>query len=317
MFSRILGTGSYVPEKTITNADLEKMVDTTDEWIVSRTGMKVRHIAEGSDATQKMALRAAKNALAAANIAPESLDMIIGATCTPDKVFPSMACYLQKDLGIVNHCPAFDITAACSGFIYALSIANQYIRSGAAKTILIAASESITRLVDWTDRSTCILFGDGAGAVILSASNRPGIYSTHLHASSEQSELLHCSHPIAVNKDKCKLHMNGNPIFKFAVKHLGGIVDETLQANNMQRSDIDWLIPHQANLRIIQAMAKKLDMPMDKVVTTIHEHANTSAASIPLALDVAIRDGRVQRGHTLLLEAFGGGLTWGSALLEY
>lgn len=318
-YSNILGTGSYLPEKIVTNTDIEKLVDTTDEWIVTRTGIKERRFSTENDSTTSMAAEACRRALEAANIDASEIGLIICGTCSPDRSFPSVACHLQAILGVPLGVPTFDISAACSGFLYALSIADKFIRSGEAKKALVIGAESISRMVDWSDRSTCILFGDGAGAVVIGASDEPGIYSTHLHSAGEYADLLYAPHPL--NHDEkngpCKIHMEGNAIFKFAVNILGDIVDETLSANNKQRSDVDWLVPHQANLRIIQAMAKKLELPMDRVIVTVDRHGNTSAASVPLALDEAVRSGKVKRGDTLLLEAFGGGLTWGSALIKY
>jgi 3-oxoacyl-[acyl-carrier-protein] synthase-3 len=313
-YSRIIGTGSHLPEKILTNAELERMVDTTDEWIFSRTGIRQRHIAAENEYTSDLAEQAAKRAIDAAGIAPQDIDLIIVATTTPDRIFPSTACLLQHKLDIAG-CPAFDVQAVCSGFVYALTIADQFIQSGAAKCALVVGAETISRITDWSDRSNCILWGDGAGAVILAASDEPGIISTHLHADGSYNDLLH----VPVSKQECKptIQMEGNAVFKMAVNTLDAIVDETLGANGMEKAHVDWLVPHQANIRIIQATAKKLGMSMDRVVVTVGEHGNTSAASIPLALDVAVRDGRIQRGETILMEAFGGGFTWGSVLLKY
>ncbi len=320
-YSRISGTGSYLPEKVVTNADLEKMVETTDQWIAERTGIRKRHVAAEGETTCDLAERAARNALAAAGVDPARIDLIIVATTTPDKVFPSTACLLQQRLDI-HGCPAFDIQAVCSGFVYALSVADQFIRNGSAKCALIVGADTLSRIIDWTDRSTCVLFGDGAGAVVLEAADEPGILSTHLHADGRYQELLMVPEGISQGYDKVKageayIHMQGREVFKVAVNTLEQIVDETLAANGIAKEDIDWLVPHQANIRIISATAKKLRMPMERVVVTVDEHGNTSAASIPLALDVAVRDGRIKRGDTLLLEAFGGGFTWGSVLLKY
>lgn len=320
IYSKILGTGSYLPSRVLTNADLEKLVDTTDEWIVTRTGIKERHFATESDSTTSMAAEACRRAMDMAGVTADEIDLIVCGTCSPDRSFPSVACHLQAVLGVPMGTPAFDISAACSGFIYSLSIADKFIRNSEAKKVLVIGAETISRMVDWSDRSTCVLFGDGAGAVVVGASDEPGIYSTHLHAAGEYADLLYAPHPLNHNPEKdgpCKIYMEGNPIFKFAVNNLGGIVDETLEANNMQRSDVDWLVPHQANYRIIQAMASKLELPMERVVVTVDKHGNTSAASIPLAFDTAVREGKIKRGETLLLEAFGGGLTWGSALLKF
>lgn len=312
IYSRIAGTGSYLPPKVLTNAELEAMVDTTDEWIVARTGIRQRHRVE-NELTSDLALEASKNALEAAAIQASQIDLIIVATTTPDKVFPSVATVLQRKLGI-SGCPAFDIQAVCSGFVYALTTANQFIQSGTYKNVLVVGADSFTTICDYTDRGNCILWGDGAGAVVLQASDTPGILSTHIHADGNYEEMLHVprnpSGPDAVR-------MEGNAVFKMAVNTLDQIVDETLEANHLQKSDIDWLVPHQANIRILQATAKKLDMSMDKVVVTVDTHGNTSAASIPLALDTAVRDGRIKRGQILLMEAFGGGFTWGSALIKF
>jgi 3-oxoacyl-[acyl-carrier-protein] synthase-3 len=320
-YSRIAGTGGYLPEKILTNQDLEKIVDTSDEWIFSRTGIRERHIAADSQSTCDLAEQAALNAIDAAGIKAGDIDLIIVATTTPDRVFPSTACLLQQRLDI-HGCAAFDVQAVCTGFIYALGVADKFIKTGSAKKALIVGAETMSRIVDWNDRATCVLFGDGAGAVILEASDEPGILSTHLHADGSYENLLTVNagvstHYDAVIEGKAFVEMKGNEVFKVAVNTLGRIVDETLDANKMDKSDVDWLIPHQANTRIIEATAKKLKMPMDHVVMTVGEHGNTSAASVPLAFDVAVRDGRIQRGETLLMEAFGGGFTWGSVLLRY
>ena len=313
--SRIAGTGSYLPEKILTNADLEHMVDTTDEWIFSRTGIRERHIVADNEFTSDLALQAAYKAIESAGIKAEDIDLIIVATTTPDKIFPSTACILQRKLGIAG-CPAFDVQADCSGFVYALATADNFIKAGAAKCALVIGAESFSRITDWTDRGNCILWGDGAGAVILQASQEPGIISTHLHADGSYENMLHV--PRKNDMSSCDtVVMEGNGVFKVAVNTLDAIVDETLAANGMQKSDIDWLVPHQANIRILQATAKKLSMSMDRVVVTVDKHGNTSAASIPLALDVALRDGRIKRGEIILMEAFGGGFTWGSALIKY
>lgn len=315
-YSRIAGTGSYLPEKILTNADLEKMVETTDEWIVSRTGIRERHIAAENEFTSDLAAQAARQAIAAAGISAQDIDLIIVATTTPDRIFPSTACLLQSKLGIAG-CAAFDVQAVCSGFVYALTTADQFIRGGAAKCALVVGAETISRITDWTDRGNCILWGDGAGAVILKASDEPGIISTHLHADGSYAELLSVTGGIADHACKPTIQMEGNAVFKMAVNTLDAIVDETLGANGMGKAHVDWLVPHQANIRIIQATAKKLGMNMERVVVTVDRHGNTSAASIPLALDVAVRDGRIKRGETILMEAFGGGFTWGSVLLTY
>jgi 3-oxoacyl-[acyl-carrier-protein] synthase-3 len=313
IYSRIAGTGSYLPKKVLTNADLESMVDTTDEWIFTRTGIRERHIVANDEFTSDLALHAARNAIEAAGIEANAIDLIIVATTTPDKIFPSTAVILQNKLGITG-CPAFDIQAVCSGFVYALATADNFIKSGAAKCALVVGAEAFSRIVDWTDRGNCILWGDGAGALILQASDEQGVISTHLHADGNYEKMLHVPRNIA---GKETVVMEGNAVFKVAVNTLDAIVDETLTANGLKKSDVDWLVPHQANIRILQATAKKLDMSMDKVVVTVDKHGNTSAASIPLALDVAVRDGRIKRGEIVLMEAFGGGFTWGSALIKY
>lgn len=317
IFSRISGTGSYLPNKILTNAELERMVDTTDEWIFARTGIRERHIAASDQCTSDLGLAAAKKAIEAANINAEDIDLLIVATTTPDRIFPSTACLIQGRLGIRNNCPAFDVQAVCSGFVYALSVADSMIKTGAAKTALVIGAETMSRITDWTDRSNCILWGDGAGAVILQASTEAGIIATHLHADGSYDKLLNVPNGVSKQGEDKTVKMEGNAVFKMAVNTLDQIVDETLAANGMQKSDVDWLVPHQANIRILQATAKKLDMDMDKVVITVDKHGNTSAASIPLALDAAVRDGRIQRGQVILMEAFGGGFTWGSALVKY
>jgi len=320
-YARILSTGSYLPEKALTNHDLEKIVDTSDEWITDRTGIKKRHIAAEGETTCDLAEKASLDAIKTAGIQASDIDLIIVATTTPDRIFPSTACLLQERLDI-HGCAAFDVQAVCTGFVYALSVAEKFIKTGEAKTALVVGAETLSRIVNWKDRTTCVLFGDGAGAVILQESDEPGILSTHLHADGAYKELLTVpagisEHPELVEKGEAKMTMQGNEVFKMAVNTLGRIVDETLAKNNMEKSDIDWLVPHQANIRIIKATAKKLKMGMDNVVVTVHEHGNTSAASIPLALDVAVKTDCIKRGETLLLEAFGGGFTWGSALLKY
>ena len=321
-YSRIVGTGSYLPEKVLTNADLEKMVDTNDEWIVSRSGIRERHIAADGETTGDLAFHAATRALEAAGLAGSDVELIVLGTTTPDLIFPSTACLLQHRLG-ANGCPAFDVNAACSGFIYALSVADQFIRSGMVKNALVVGAETLSRMVDWTDRGTCVLFGDGAGAVVLQADAEAGVISTHLHADGGKKDLLYNPAGVSVGFDTSlpnagvKVLMAGSDVFKYAVKALDSVVDETLAANGLDKTDLDWLIPHQANLRIIEATAKRLQMPMDRVIVTVDRTGNTSAGSVPLALDEAVRSGRVQRGQLLLLEAFGGGFTWGSALIRY
>ena len=314
--ARIAGTGSYLPERILTNRELEAMVDTTDEWIVTRTGIRERHIVADGETTSDMALHAARRAIQAADIEAREIDMIIVATTTPDRVFPSTACLLQDKLGIAS-CPAFDVQAVCSGFIYGLATADSFIKSGGAKCVLVVGADAMSRITDWSDRSNCILGGDGAGAVILQASRAPGIISSHLHADGSYANLLQVPSGVSQREGRDTIEMQGNPVFKIAVNTLDAIVDETLQANGMQKSDIDWLVPHQANIRILQSTAKKLGMSMERVVVTVDIHGNTSAASIPLALDVAVRDGRIKRGETILMEAFGGGFTWGSVLAKY
>lgn len=319
-FARIAGTGSYLPPKVLTNADLERMVETSDEWIVSRTGIRERHIAE-TETTCDLAEHAARAAIAAAGIDVAQIDLIVVATTTPDRIFPSTACLLQDRLGI-HGCAAFDVQAVCTGFVYALTIAEKFIRTGSARHALVVGAETLSRIVDWRDRSTCVLFGDGAGAVVLSASDNAGILSTHLHADGAYKELLTVPAGISQDYDKLKrgeafVQMQGSEVFKVAVNTLGAIVDETLAANNLAKGDIDWLVPHQANIRIIGATAKKLGMSMDNVVVTVDRHGNTSAASIPLAFDEAVRDGRIKRGQRVLMEAFGGGFTWGAVLLDF
>jgi 3-oxoacyl-[acyl-carrier-protein] synthase-3 len=321
IYSRIRGTGSYLPAKVLTNADLVNMVDTTEEWIVERTGIRERHIAAENESTCDLAEQAARRAIEAAGISHTDIDLIIVATTTPDRIFPSTACLLQDRLDI-HGCAAFDVQAVCTGFVYALGIADKFVRSGSAKHALVVGAETLSRIVDWTDRGTCVLFGDGAGAVVLSADTQTGILNSHLHADGQYKELLTVPAGISQGYDQVQrkqafVQMQGNEVFKVAVNTLGRIVDETLEKNGLKKSDITWLVPHQANLRIIAATARKLDMSMDHVVVTVNRHGNTSAASIPLAFDEAVRDGRIQRGDTVLMEAFGGGFTWGSVLLKY
>jgi 3-oxoacyl-[acyl-carrier-protein] synthase-3 len=316
--SKILGTGSYLPEKILTNYDLEKMVQTSHDWIDERTGIEERHIAADDETASSMAEIASRRAVEMAGIDMNDIDMIVLGTCTPDRTFPSTACLLQHRLGL-NGIPAFDVIAVCSGFIYSLSVADQYIKSGLKKNVLVVGTEVLSRITDWTDKGTCILFADGAGAVVLGASESEGVISTHIHADGQYSDLLSCINPAQYQAEMLApyITMKGNEVFKVAVKTLSQIVDETLETNGIRRRDIDWLIPHQANIRIIQATAKKLNMSMDQVVVTVNKHGNTSSASVPLALDIAVRDGRIQPGQLMLLEAFGGGFTWGSALIRY
>lgn len=321
IYSRITGTGGFLPARVLTNRDIESMVDTTDAWIRERTGIEKRHVASPGETTCSLAEQAARRALEAAGVEANAIDLIIVATTTPDKVFPSTACLLQQRLA-VHGIPAFDIQAVCTGFIYALAVADKFIKTGSSRCALVVGAETMSRIVDWTDRRTCVLFGDGAGAVVLQASTEAGVLSTHLHAEGQYERLLHVPAGVSCGYDTLRsgqafIHMEGREVFKVAVTTLGRIVDETLAANGMSESAINWLIPHQANLRIIEATAKKLKMPMDKVVVTVAEHGNTSAASVPLALDVAVRDGRIRRGDVLLMEAFGGGFTWGSALVRF
>ena len=312
IYSKIIGTGSYLPEKILTNSDLEKTLETSHDWIVQRTGIHQRHIAAPDETALSMAEMAARAALSAAGILARDIGLIIIATTTPDKIFPSTACLLQQRLAIAG-CPAFDLNSvACTGFVYAVSIADQFIRQGTVKNALVIGSEVMSRVVDWNDRGVAILFGDGAGAVILGASEEPGILSTHLHADGTHKDILSLeAAPTGY------MQMKGNQLFKLAVNMLDDLFEEALAANQLQKSDIDWLVPHQANIRIIEAMAKKLDLPMERVVITLDKQGNTSAASIPLALDGAIRDKRIKPGDKLLLEGIGGGLTWGSALIKY
>ncbi|MFZ2506904.1 MAG: beta-ketoacyl-ACP synthase III [Steroidobacteraceae bacterium] len=321
-YSRVAGTGSYLPEKILTNADLEKLVDTSDEWIRTRTGIERRHVAAESETCSSMAEHAARRALKAAGQTPADVDFIVVGTTTPDLIFPNTGTLLQQRLDI-HGCPAFSLETACSGFIYALSIADKYVRLGDSKCALVVGVECLSRITDWKDRATAVLFGDGAGAVVLTPADEPGIIGTHLHSDGRYKDLLYFPYGVGIGFDKLRggeaagITMLGNEVFKVAVRTLSRLVDETLAKNGVERSQIDWLIPHQANLRIIQSAADKLGLPMEKVVVTVQDHGNTSAASIPLALDTAVRDGRIHRGQTLLLETFGGGFTWGSALIRY
>lgn len=321
IYSRIAGTGRFLPERILTNADLEKIVDTTDEWIRTRTGVERRHVADKGQTTSDLCLEAAKIALKDAGVTAEDIDLLIIGTTTPDLVFPNIATIVQHRLGI-GGCPAFSIEAACTGFIYALTTADKFIRAGESKCALVIGAEIITKLIDWNDRSTCVLFGDGAGAVVVKPSDKPGIISCHLGADGQYKDLLY--YPVGVSKDlhkagvgDSKIIMVGNEVFKVAVKTLGNVAEQALKANNINKDELDWLVPHQANLRIIQATAKRLGLPMEKVILTVQDHGNTSAASVPMALDVGIRDGRIRRGQLILMEAFGGGFTWGSILMRY
>ncbi|MGH8034386.1 MAG: beta-ketoacyl-ACP synthase III, partial [Lysobacterales bacterium] len=323
IFSRITGTGSHLPDRVVTNRDLESIMETTDEWIRSRTGIAERRIVADGESTTTLGLEACRKALEAAQVDPAEIDLFVMGTTTPDLIFPSSACILQRQLGLPD-CGAMDINAACSGFLYALSVADKYIRCGDARKVLVCGAETLSQLINWNQRDTAVLFGDGAGAVVLEASEEPGILSTHIHADGTYGDLLTTNVGVSRgfgalkdNDGKGEILMKGNEVFKVAVRTLGRIVEETLDANNLKKSDLDWLIPHQANYRIIAATARMLNMDMDHVVVTVDRHGNTSAASVPLALDEAVRDGRIQRGELLLLEAFGGGFTWGSALIRY
>jgi 3-oxoacyl-[acyl-carrier-protein] synthase III len=321
MYSRIIGTGKYLPEKILTNFDLEKMVDTTDEWIRTRTGIEHRHIAADNEATSDLAYRAGLAAIEDAGIKAADIDLVLVGTTTPDLIFPNVSCLLQEKLGIRGG-PAFSLEAACSGFIYAFVVADQFIRTGMIRRALVIGAETMSRIIDWKDRETCVLFGDGAGAVILEAAEDPGIIYSTLGADGRYRELLYASSGVSTRHraapgELAALRMKGNEVFKVAVKTLENLVDDVVAKNNIEQGAIDWLIPHQANIRIINATAKRLGMPMERVILTVREHGNTSAASVPMALDTAIRDGRIKRGDLLLLEAFGGGFTWGASLVRY
>lgn len=323
MYSKIIGTGSCLPEKVVTNHDLEKIMDTSDQWIRERTGISERRIADDDQTTGTLAVGACQKAIEAAGVDPAEIDLFVLGTTTPDLIFPSTACLIQKELGLPD-CAAMDVNAACSGFLYALSVADKFVRTGDAKKVLVCGSETLSRITNWNKRETAVLFADGAGALVLEASEEPGIMSTHIHANGDYVDLLTVNCGVSKGWDdlegnggRPEIQMRGNEVFKVAVRTLGRIVEETLGANNLEKSDLDWLIPHQANLRIISAMARKLEMDMDHVVVTVDRHGNTSSASVPLALDEAVRDGRIKRGDLLLLEAFGGGFTWGSALVRY
>lgn len=319
MYSRIIGTGSYLPAKTLTNYDLEKLVDTSHDWIVSRSGIHERHIAADNELTSDLALQASLKAIAAGGISADAIDLIVVATTSPDQIFPSTACILQDKLGIKNGSAAFDIQAVCGGFVYAMNIADLYIRGGQAKTALVVGAEVLSRMLDWNDRTTCVLFGDGAGAVVLRASEVPGILACKLHADGSHRDMLKADGNVrnGVVQGDPFIKMEGQAVFKFAVKVLSEVVEEVLAENDLQGSDISWLIPHQANIRIMEATAKKLGLSMDNVVVTVAKHGNTSAASIPLALDTAVHDGRVKAGQNILLEAVGGGFTWGAILIKW
>jgi 3-oxoacyl-[acyl-carrier-protein] synthase-3 len=312
----ISGTGSYSPKNQVTNTDLEKTLDTDDEWVVSRTGISSRNLAEEHESTSYMASRAAEQALEFSSLDAEDIDLIIVATCTPDHFFPSVACHVQHALKIKRPIPAFDIGAACSGFVYAMDIARQYIGTGTAKHVMVIGSESMSRAVDWTDRATCVLFGDGAGAVLLSASERQGIMGSVLHSVFDTDGLLTLRNG-AFDDVRATIGMRGNEVFKIAVNLMGDVVDEVLEVSQLKKSDINWLIPHQANIRIIQAIAKKLSLPMSQVIVTIGSQGNTSAASIPFALDYSIKSNQIKRDELLLIESFGGGMTWGAMVIRY
>jgi len=319
MYSRIIGTGSYLPAKVLTNYDLEKFVETSHDWIVSRSGIHERHIAADTEMTSDLALQASLSAISVAGIKPDDIDLVIVATTTPDHIFPSTACILQDKLGIKNHSAAFDMQAVCGGFVYAMNTADLYIRGGQARTALVVGAEVLSRILDWKDRTTCVLFGDGAGAVLLQASESPGIISGKLHADGRHRGMLKAEGNVRngeVQGDPF-IKMDGQAVFKFAVKVLSEVVEEVLEENNLKGSDINWLIPHQANIRIMEATAKKLGLSMDNVIVTVATHGNTSAASIPLALDTAVRDGRIKAGQNILLEAVGGGFTWGAVLIKW
>ncbi len=320
MHTKILGTGSYLPAQIRTNADLERMVDTSDEWILERTGIRERRIATEGETVVTMGHQAALRALEAAAVAPGDLDMVICGTTSAENTFPAAACEIQALLG-AGDCPAFDLSAACSGFLFALSVADQFIKSGQCRRILVLGADALTTQCDPDDRSTIILFGDGAGAVVVGASDEPGILSTHIHSDGRHADLLKTAQPsrskAASPRQDDYLVMKGNEVFRHAVTRLSSVVEQALEANQMAKSDIDWLVPHNANYRILKATAKKLGLPMDQVVLTLEHHGNTSAASVPIALDIAVRDGRIQRGQTLLLEAFGAGFAWGAALVKY
>ena len=320
-YTKIVGTGRYLPEKILTNFDLEKLVDTSDEWIRTRTGVERRHVVRDDETTSDMCVAAAKIAIEDAGVDVTDIDMVLVGTTSPDLIFPNCATLVQHRLGIPA-CPAIGMEAACTSFIYALTTADKFVKAGEAKCALIIGAECISKLVDWTDRNTCVLFGDGAGAVIVKASDEPGIIATHLGADGQYKELLY--YPVGASKelhkagtDDAGITMRGNEVFKVAVRMLGNVATEILEKAGVDKDELDWLIPHQANLRIIQATAKRLKLPMEKVILTVQDHGNTSAASVPMALDVGVRDGRVQPGQLVLMEAFGGGFTWGSILMRF
>lgn len=315
-YARIIGTGSCVPEKVLTNADLEKIVDTSDEWIVARSGIKERRILAEHELPSDMMETAARRAVDAAGIDKDEIDLIVVATITFDYLAPSAACIIQQRLGIKS-CPAFDVNAGCSGFVFGLNVVNQYIKSGASKCALLVASEALSKVTNWEDRSTCVLFGDGAGSVVLKADSQPGVYATNIYADGNYHEFLTIPNPLYPEIGKPYVHMRGNELFKIAINKLSESSLAILRDNNMDVGDVDWLVPHQANLRIIKAVAKKLNLPMDRVMLTIEKYGNTSASSLPLALDTGIREGKIKHGDTVLMEVFGAGLTWGSVLMKY
>ncbi|MDR3501874.1 MAG: ketoacyl-ACP synthase III [Legionella sp.] len=315
-YAVISGTGSYTPEKQLSNVELESMIDTSDEWIASRTGIRSRSIAEGYETTSYMAAKAAEQALLAANLDADQIDLIVVATCTPDNFFPGVACAVQHALKIKKPIPAFDVSAACSGFVYVMDIAKQYITAGTANNVLVIGSERMSHALDWNDRATCVLFGDGAGAVVLSASSRQGVIGSVLHSSYDTERYLELQNS-SLKEERSVISMKGNEVFKLAVNIMGNVVDEVLELSQLKKSDIKWLVPHQANQRIIQAIAKKLELPMSQVVVTIGNHGNTSAASIPLALDHSIRNNQIQKDDLFLIEAFGAGMTWGAMVIRY
>lgn len=314
-YSKIIGTGSALPQKVLTNSDLEKIVETSDEWITKRTGIKQRYIAEGDETVVTLGLKAAEQAIKSAELKNSDIDLIIVATCTPQQIFPSTACLIQAELG-AKPCAAFDVQAACSGFVYALSVADMYVKNNMCKNALIIGAETMSKVLDWKDRTTCVLFGDGAGAVVLSASDTPGVYSTHLRSDGSQKDILYLNNAICDSSD-VYLRMQGSAVYKMAVKWLANVAEEALAHNGIPAEEIDWVIPHQANIRIIKSTVKSLGISEDKVIVTVDKHANTSGASIPLALDEGIKNGKIKAGQNLLFEAFGGGLTWGSALVRY
>lgn len=318
IYSRIAGTGSYLPAQTLTNHDLAQRIETSDEWIVTRTGIRERHIAAENELTSDLAQKAVEAAIEAAGVSRDEIDLLILATTTPDQTFPSTACIVQQKLGLHGF-PAFDVQAVCAGFIYGLTIADQFIRAGTAKCVVVVGAEVLSHILDWSDRGTCILFGDGAGAVVLKASDEPGVLATRLHADGRYKDILHTQGKIRNGEIDGSpwVYMDGSAVFKFAVRALADVAEETLQAADFEKADLDWLVPHQANLRIIESTAKHLHLPMDKVIVTLDRHGNTSAASIPLALDEGVRSGRIQRGQTVMLEGIGGGFAWGGALLRY